>query len=331
MLTKARLLAITLVLLTIPLIALNAQDDPAPDDLPAEIIVNQRNLQPEGIAWDATRDRFLSGSLSVGTVFAIDDDGTVAPVIEDDDFMVTVGIHIDDERNRLLVPIGNAVVFFAPAPPPQALVAAYDLETGERLFLTDLTDVYPDANRNFPNDLTVDADGNTYITDSFAPVVYRVTPDGEASVFVEDDRLAAEFLGLNGIDYHPDGYLLVANAGERQVFKVPLDDPTALSEVELPTPISIDGMTFDDDLNLIAVARIPVEGEDEPVQQVVRLTSDDDWESADITGAVETGGEATTVTMRDGVPYYVNAYLNNIFQSQYEIVRVDFDDDMDED
>lgn len=43
--------------------------------------------------------------------------------------------------------------------------------------------------------MTVDPAGNAYVTDSLSPLVHKVTPEGQASVFVEDPRLAGEGIG----------------------------------------------------------------------------------------------------------------------------------------
>ena len=46
-------------------------------------------------------------------------------------------------------------------------MGAYDLETGDRIFMTDLAAVAP-ADRHFANDVTVGPDGTAYVTD-FTP------------------------------------------------------------------------------------------------------------------------------------------------------------------
>lgn len=44
----------------------------------------------------------------------------------------------------------------------------------------------PPSERNFANDVTLAPDGTVFVTDSFSPVVYKVNPDGTASVLVMD-------------------------------------------------------------------------------------------------------------------------------------------------
>src|SRR6187549_4133479 len=71
--------------------------------LPALIMANRTGFHPEGIAWDADNHRFLTSSLTEGTIFEVADDNTVTPFIEDKDLVATLGLHIDRENDRLLV------------------------------------------------------------------------------------------------------------------------------------------------------------------------------------------------------------------------------------
>jgi sugar lactone lactonase YvrE len=284
------------------------------------IVINQAGLLPEGVEYDAAHDRFLFGSLSQGTIYQITEGGKAEPFIEDKDLVSTVGIHIDTANNRLLVSNSDSAVFSDQTAAGKAGLAAYDLNTGERLFLADLGALLPD-NRHFANDMTVDADGNAYVTDSFSPVIYRVDMEGNAEIFIQDEQLTNENFGLNGIDSHPNGYLLAAVAGSAAVFKIPLDDPESLIAVELSEPLSIDGMALTPDGSTFYAVATPFSG----AQELVEVMSDDDWATASVTNRIETGGSATTVALRDGVPYYINAKLNDPQAQQYEIVPVSFE------
>lgn len=307
-----RLLVILLlvVLVAVPTLA---QDDMM---LPEVIEYEQPGILPEGIEWDAEGQRFLVGSLSQGSIFQIDDMGAVSAFIEDDDLVSSIGIHIDKLSNRLLVTNTDANIAFNPdAAMPFAGLAAYDLETGERLFLADMTDLY-ESPAHFANDVVSDADGNAYVTNSMAPVIYKVTPDGETSIFIENEDFAVEGFGLNGIEFHPDGYLLAAVGASSSIYKILLDDPESLSLVETETGYGIDGMAFDANLDLVAVARV------EGAQILVMLSSDDDWATAYEQSHVETDGNATTVAIRGDSAYYTKAYFGNPAQEVYDITQV---------
>lgn len=282
-----------------------------------QVVIDAPGIVPEGVVYDAAGERFLFGSLSQGTIRQISDDGTVSTFVEDADLTSTVGLHIDTESNRLLVCDSDAAVFGDPPPLGKAALAAYDLDTGERLFYVDLVAVASDG-RNFANDVTVDADGNAYVTNSFTPVIYKVDLEGNAEVFARDDRFGAEGAALNGIDYHPDGYLLAANLGAGKLYKIPLDDPANITEVELGEWVGADGIALGQDGTLYAVAYLSS-------QMIIAMTSEDDWASAQIDARVETGGAATTLALRDDEPWYINAHLEDWASAQYEIVRANLE------
>lgn len=314
------------MLLLIALPVTFAQDE----ELPDLILAQHPSLHPEGIEWDAANGRFLTGSLAEGTIFAIADDGTVTPLIEDAEFINTIGIHIDRATDRLLVCNSEVAAFNDPELPGTAQLGIYDLNTGERLQYVDLGALLPEG-RHFCNDVTVDAEGNAYGTDTFSPVIYQVTPEGEASIFVQDDQLGNENGGLNGIDFHPDGYLLAAIIGSASLFKIPLDDPASLTQVELSEPFSADGIVLNSAGNLIAKAT--TFNEDETTNsELLEVASEDDWASAEIVqrAALDAALAPTTVALRDDVPYVVHAHFNEFFGGQpvdeFEIMRVNFED-----
>ncbi len=293
-------------------------------DMMGDVITIERMaLFPEGIEYDAGQDRFLVSSLGEGTIFEVSGDGEPTPFIEDPDVASSVGIQIDAERNRLLVVSSNTFLFMDPTLPFNAELAAYDLETGERLFFTDLAALSEDA-PNVANDVAVDADGNAYITDSLSPVIYKVDVDGEASIFWEDELFDGEGAPrLNGITYHEDGYLLAPVDGG--LYKIPVDDPAAMTEVILDAPIpAADGIILHPDGRLIAV-----QGQ---LATVTALESNDEWATASTVGIAQTDpmGTATTAAIRDDEVYVVYSHIASILQGAeppavFEIVRLRFD------
>jgi sugar lactone lactonase YvrE len=307
-------------LLLVPTLAQEATPEPMmPTEITFEVPAELQGLQPEGIEYDPASGRFLFGSLSYGTIHSlkVDEAGEVTLDVftEDEAFEATVGLEVDKTNNRLLVANSGADAFMAGK--GGAMLGAYDLETGEQIYMVNLGALY-ESKTHFANDVTVDAEGNAYVTDSFAPVIYKVTPEGEASVLVEDEQLSAPFIGGNGIVAHPDGYLLVAVGGSQSVYKVTLGDEVAVTPVELSLAFGADGIILAEDGTLYAVANI---GRYD--QNIVAAKSEDDWATATVTDLGETGGSATTITLVDGVPYYVNAYLGNTTRLEYELVPVD--------
>jgi len=288
-----------------------AQDDDRP--LPDVITVENAGVLPEGIVWDEVGERFIHGSLSQGTIYAVEDDGSTTPLIENEDFISTVGLHIDTATNRLLIAHSDSTIFQGESPTEHtAALYAYDLETNELLFFSDFTNLYLDP-IHFANDVTVDDEGNAYVTDSMAPIIFRIDTEGNAEIFIEDMRLYAPIVGLNGIEYHPDGYLLAVVTTAGRLYKIPLDDPSAISQVETSEPIFGDGMTwFGEDLAVVSLNTVKI------------LHSDDDWETATVIAQSSNDLEgATTVTTREDALYAVLANIADPDAPTFDIVRVE--------
>ncbi|KAI5381502.1 hypothetical protein KIW84_UN0673 [Lathyrus oleraceus] len=120
--------------------------------------------------------------------------------------------------NRVLAVI-HAV---KPLPPFNAL-AAYDLKSGNRLFLSPL----PTDEEALANNVAVDYNGNAYVTNSIGNYIWKVNVEGEASIFSKS----------------PIGdYLLVVQSNTGKVFKVDADDGTTrhiLLNEDLTRPVGV--------------------------------------------------------------------------------------------
>ncbi len=264
---------------------------------PATITAVRGGFIPEGVEYDTNARRFLTGSLAEGSIMMIGDDGSVTAGVTDADLVASIGIEVDEERDQLLVANSNSP-FDTGGGPGAAKLGVYRLSTGERLAMVDLAATMPDAPADlthFANDVAVGADGSAYVTDTRASVVYAVTPDHQASVMHQFEDFSP-----NGIVYHASGYLLVV--GGTMMFKVPVDNPDATTQVMLPEEIpGQDGAVWMTNGRLAIVSN--------SANRVVLLTSTDDWATAQIAGQASYEGQATTAAVVGDDLYVVHPHF----------------------
>jgi sugar lactone lactonase YvrE len=282
-------------------------------DWPDTIVAERNRFLPEGVEFDQKNSRFLVGSLREGSVFQLERDGRLTPVVEDPELVSSVGIEVDEARGRLLVVNSDSSIFTGGGT-GQAKLAVYDLSSGERIAMVDLAATIEDRTDDtvfFANDVTVDDQGRIYVSDTRTGAIYRVDEAYEASLlhrFVPTDLFAP-----NGLVYHPSGYLLVAG-GER-LYKVPLDDPANASQVSLPEPVpGADGVVWMTDGRLAIVAN--------RVNRVVALKSSDDWTSAELAGVAPYEVMASTVAVVGADLYVVHPHFRD--DGLPSIERVEF-------
>jgi hypothetical protein len=257
--------------------------------IPATIVAKRGGFIPEGIEYDQANKRILTGSLAEGSIFIIGNDGSVTPFIIDPQLVSSVGIEVDEPRDRLLVANSDRAVFGTPGAVGQAKLGVYSLTTGERLAMVDLGPVIRNPTEPaayFANDLTVDNDGNIYVTDTRQNVVYRVDGDYDADVLHRFTDLGQD-VALNGIVFHPGGYLLVAAGSD--LYKVPVDNPRSTTRVTVAEPVpGSDGVVWAADGRLVITSN----SADNP--RVVALRSNDNWATAQTAGSATLQGQATT-------------------------------------
>ncbi|MFH9354174.1 hypothetical protein [Kitasatospora sp. NPDC017646] len=271
---------------------------------PAVITGHAPALVPETAVWDQAHHRFLVGSMRHGTVSAVALDGTVRTLIDDPGTLTEIaGLRIDQVHRRVLVTnLDNGI---GERSGPATLgrvagIAAYDLDTGRRLYYTDLAAVAGDGGSHLANDIAVAPDGTAYVTDSFAPIVYRVGPDGTGSVLLRDERLAPApgAYGLNGIAYR-DGRLVLGKWDDGTLWQIPLRDPAAVRRVEIADGgalLHLDGIFARPDGTIAGVTNAFYgAGRDAEVE----LRSDDHWRTARLT-AVRPSADPTPTAVTTG-------------------------------
>lgn len=272
---------------------------------PAVITFTTAGTIPEGVAYDSSNDRFLVGSLSKGTVFVVGNDGTLTPFVQDAELKSSVGIEVDEERNRLLVANSDSAVFQGKSA-GQAKLGIYDLGSGERIAMIDLAAAGPkEAKAHFANDLAVGDDGSVYVTDSFARVIYKVDPSNAVSVFLPNSFGSAKDHMLNGIVFHPAGFLLVAETVTGDLYKVPVADPKSFTKVKVQDSVAgADGLVWHPNGSVIVVRN-------DNSLSAVALSSTDDWATASPAGKGTFSLQATTAAVAGDDVYVVHPHFGD--------------------
>lgn len=175
---------------------------------------------PEGVAHDAGSGVLYTASAEDGTVVRIDAStgdatvlaaaGTLMPA-GDETFPGPLGMEIEDNE-RLWVAGGRTGRMW--------VVSAAD-----GVVLKDAT--VPTAGKSLINDVAV-VDGSGYFTDTFVPVLWRMTADddeiGNPEEWLDLEGTAIEYgegANLNGITATPDGAtLIVVQMGKGLLFKI---------------------------------------------------------------------------------------------------------------
>lgn len=281
---------------------------------------------PEGVAWHPGKQAFLVSSLRGGSVGLVDLSGGYRVFADDARLITTSGIVLDAPRRRVLV--ANEDVGVSPRSTEQSLhrtaqVFELDWESGKVRRVYDFSPLSQGS--TLSNDLTVDAKGNIYVTDSFQPQIYKVDhASGSVSVWLRDARLKPEnsdpatglLPNLNGIVYHPQGFLLAGDYVRGKLWRIPLHDPGAFTEVALPQRLKgPDGLLLKNARTLAAVETAQAADGSGMQSFVSLLVSRDNWQSAELASRRELPGTqgATTVTLRDGQLWVVNSRFPQLF------------------
>ncbi|MEO1449447.1 MAG: hypothetical protein AAFV07_07940 [Bacteroidota bacterium] len=273
-------------------------------------------------------------SVAKGKISKVSPDGTIELFADSPDLVSTLGMEVDAVHDRLLVcvtdPGFNASRSDSTTLAQLAAVAIYDLKSGERTDFIQLASGAP----HLANDLILDDVGNVYVSDSFDSTIYKIDVSGQVSVLVSDGAFSPQPMnfGLNGIVWHPDGYLIAAKYDEGKLFRIPLEAPAAFQEIKISNGAipAIDGILLTDNQTL-AVASNNL-GPFPHENAVYELTSTDNWANASITQTIATGNTSfpTTFTQVGPALYVQYARLqalvagNNPPATDFPIVKINF-------
>ncbi|MBL4639099.1 MAG: hypothetical protein JKY57_01080, partial [Kordiimonadaceae bacterium] len=182
----------------------------------------------------------------------------------------------------------------------------YELSSGKKLHNVELSSLLPDGG-HLANAIAIDPAGNAYVTDSLSPIIYKVDTNGNASIFLRSEHFEGKGINLNGILYHPDGYLITVKKNTGTMFKVPLDKPEAFETIDLSEQIKAsDGLVLLDKNSLALIANSDSNG-----MFLVKTT--DAWVTATVTLKKSFPDDyVTTGTIADGGLYVLHSNLNKL-------------------
>lgn len=169
---------------------------------------------------------------------------------------------------------------------------------------------YTEGEKAFADDVAVDPEGNSYITDTKGNKIWKVGVNGEFLYTIKSPLFAPKewyynLVGLNGIVYHPNGYLLIVHTLSGNLFKVEIGKGDEVKVVK----IIGSSLRFGDGLELLSPTKLVVAGNPSRL-----VESSDDWETANVLGKF-TGAThrlVTAATVKDG-----KVYLNHLFGLGY--------------
>lgn len=284
-----------------------------PDQPTARIEFNAPEAYPEGIAYDSNSDVYFVSSARLGSVGKVSPGGTYSSLINEPSFKSTYGVKVHPDGKRLFVCVGDANYSKFTSPETRkkmARLVGIDMATGKKTDDIDLSKLVP--GKHFANDLTFDSQQNAYVTDSFSNVIYKVTPGGQASVFADSPMFKTEGIGLNGIVFHPSGYLLTVSSGTGAIYKIDLSNPKKVTKVATEQFfMNGDGLLLTENKKLVVVQN---GGSD----KIYELTSEDDWSSAKLSASTLVADRFTypsTAAMAKDKVWIMNAKFSELTDS----------------
>jgi sugar lactone lactonase YvrE len=267
-------------------------------------------LYPEGTAYYPAKKIFFVSSVRTGTIGTVDEKGTYKIFYEDPTLKSSYGMKVDQKRNKLWVCTGDAnYSIYADSATFKKMIRliGLDLNTGKKTDDIDLSNLV--EGKHFANDITLDEKGNIYITDSYSPVIYKVDPQMKPGILVRSDLFKGGDVGLNGIVWSSQGYLIVAHNTKGQLFKIDLMQPGRITKIQVNTFFpGADGLLWDASGNLVLI-------QNKGVNKTFQLSSKDGWQSAEVKGYTlveDRLHQPTTATMNNGQVYVLNSKMNEL-------------------
>jgi len=303
------------------------------------IVIDNDGLYPEGISFDPQKKMFYVSSVAKGEVWRVNQKGEGELFARNRKYPSVIGVLVDEKRNRLIICVadpGVGINSTATTKGRLAGVAIYDLSSKEELAYYNLSSVGGNEH-HFANDVAIDGDGNIYVTDSFSPIIYKIDPIGKIKILAQYPKwsVAEGKFGLNGIVYHPGGFLIVTHYDSGKLYKIDVNNSSNIKEIvsdnspEKWKISGLDGLLLLNNKTLIAVNVDPSGRKNGNV--VYLLLSKDDWNSFNINAVMPTSNTYPTTLAKnnDGI-FVLHSKLLELFMNKkptsktFEIEKVIF-------
>lgn len=201
--------------------------------------IDERDLVPEGSAWDGRSRSFLIGSMYKHKILAVDPQGRVSVRVAAaaNGLRSVIGVHVDSARGLLWATSNSR--YDDPTDTTTSALFAFDVVTGA---FRRRVPVPAGSGAHFLNDITTTSDGSVYVTD---------TPRGKVWVARPQSSVLEEFLGggtlfdPNGITSSTDGsHLFIGDAGGIAVVNLAQGASWRLTTPDSVNTSWIDGLAF---------------------------------------------------------------------------------------
>lgn len=272
-------------------------------------VLTEKDLIPEGIAYDPRRSTFFLSSVYKRKVVSVLPDGTPQDLLPEGSggLFSTLGLRVDAARNQMWVLSSlqaSRTRVKDPANVGKGRVHQYDLTTMRPVN----TYAPPDTLSHLFNDLVVASNGDVYLTDSDNGSIYKVDAANRTMSVWYD---AKDMFYPNGITMSPDQrYLFVAHW--QGISRIGLDDrvPVLLTTKQKTTLTGIDGLYFYDG------ALIAVQNSAGPQSRVMRFDLNPSYDAVTKATVLESAHPdhripTTGVIVGDDLYYIANSQLQS--------------------
>ena len=181
--------------------------------------------------------------------------------------------------------------------------------------------------KTFADDVAVDEEGNAYVTDAKGSKIWKVSVEGRLLSTIKSPLFTPKewyknLVALNGIVYHPDGYLLVIHTFTGNLYKIHLNHRGEPEEHVKLVKLLTGSLQFGDGMELLSRTKLAVAGN--PSGRLVETS--DGWETASVVAKFwgPMHRLATSATVKDGKVYLSHAIGLGYPKKKHAIIEAVF-------